>query len=111
MTLKRYDIVIDCAHCRYACSDGRGGFDVQVPVRDEQNQIDGTARLRCTLSPAAHRVEFKDWRNDRGRQIDAFYDTRQRLDAALGAIARHRVCGNRDICPDEIVEIAEKQGR
>ena len=111
MSLKHHGITIDCTHCRFACADGPGSFDVEVPLGDARNHIEGTARLRCTLSAAADLVELKDWRSSSGRQIDAPYDTRQRLDAALDAIAMHRVCGNRDICPAEIVEIAEKQAR
>ena len=110
MSLTHRDITVDCAHCRYASSDERGSFDVEVPVRDAQNRIEGTARLRCTLSQAAHLIELRALRDDGGRPIDTPEQTRARLDAALDRIARHRVCGNRHICPAEIVEIAAKYG-
>ena len=111
MSLKRHGVGIDCGRCRCASSDGCGGFDVVVPVSDSEADVAGTATLHCSVSPERHQVELGEWHDADLRPVRPSAETEQRILAALGHVAEHRVCGNRKICPAEVVRIVDEHGR
>ena len=103
MQLKKSGISIDCAHCECINNADNGGFDVQVPLSDDDSGIAGTARLHCEISPQHHQVEIIDWQDADSKPIDASAVLKQRLDIMLEFIEEHRVCGNSKVCPDEVI--------
>jgi hypothetical protein len=108
MSLKKSGVVVDCAHCEYASSDSSGAFDVTVPLSDVATGIEGKAKLRCFISSEQHEVELKEWNDSRAHPIRYSPEVQRRLSAALDHVAEHRICGNRQICPREVVRIVEK---
>ncbi len=109
MEIKSQGIFIDCKHCQ--CTACRGGsFDVTVPVCDRETGIHATAKLRCSVSPARHRVELVDWTDAGADGTNRSMKTHPRIKAALGFVADHRLCGNRHICSLDVIRIVESQG-
>lgn len=109
MSLKKHGILVGCENCSCSSSDGSGGFEVIVPIRDSETGIKGTAKLYCRVSPDRHQVSLRAWH---GASLDAEAPSatmRQRLSAALAFVADQRVCGNRRICPPAVVRIVEEQ--
>jgi hypothetical protein len=111
MELKKQGIRVDCMNCKCASSDGCGGFIVTVPLSDSETGITGTAKLHCTISPACHQVEFVDWHDAGFHTIRPSRKIQSRISAALTFVAEHRICGNRHICPSELVRVVEELGR
>jgi hypothetical protein len=110
MSLTQYGIQIACEHCQCARSDGHGGFEVTVPLSDGETGGVGTATLHCRVVAAHHRVELRDWRDGGQRPVAVDTSARRRLAAALGFVAEHRICGNRHICPADVVRIVAEHG-
>lgn len=108
MNLKQYGIIVDCEHCVYDCSDGQGVFDITVPVIDSENGISGPASLRCTVSPERHTVELREWHFINHQSVQSADKLQQRVTAAFNLVANRQVCGNRNICPSEVIRFVEK---
>lgn len=109
MSVKKQDICVDCGHCRYAQAGQQpGSFDVVVPVRDIASGVEGLARLQCRVTPERHEVRLVDWRGMDERPLEPPPGLRDRLDEALAWVAEHRVCGNQQICPAEVVRIVQE---
>lgn len=109
MSLKKYGVFVDCERCEFASSDGRGSFEVTVPLSDIATGTEGTAKLLCSVSSERHEVELKEWNDFGTHPIRPTLEIQKRLGAALAHVASHRICGNRKICPSKIVQIVEKQ--
>ena len=108
MKLKKHGIIVECEHCLCISSDDRGAFDVTVPIIDSETGISGPARLRCTVSPERHAVELLEWQDVNRHPTPSTENLQQRVSAALTFVADHQVCGNRKICPSEVILIVEK---
>jgi hypothetical protein len=111
MILKKCGVVVDCGRCEYASSISRGSFEVTVPVSDTATGTEGTAKLLCCVSSERHEVELKEWNDPGTHPIRPSPEIKQRLFAALDHVASHRICGNRKICPSEVVQMVEKHSR
>ena len=109
MSLKKYGVVVDCGRCEFASGNGRGSFEVTVPLSDIASGTEGTAKLLCSVSSERHEVVLKAWNDSETHPIKPSPEIEKRLGAALAHVAKHRICGNRTICPFEIVQIVEKQ--
>lgn len=109
MSLKKCGVVVGCERCEIASSNGRGSFEVMVPLSDIATGIKGTAKLLCSVTSEHHEVELKEWNDSGTHPILPSSEIQQRLGAALAHVANHRICGNRKICPSEVVQIVEKQ--
>ena len=111
MSLKKDHFVVGCEHCEYGMSDSAGGFVVTVPLRDDLSGTKGTARLQCTVSPYRHEVELKQWLDDELQAIQPSASVRKRLLQALDFVGGKRICGNRHICPPEVIRTVEQESR
>ena len=100
-----------CDRCAYASSDDQGGFDVIVPVTDEVGQQGGIATLRCRISPDTHDVKLISLLNSSGEPVSYDAATQQRLISMLRFVEDRRICGNKNICPTEVVDIVAKFGQ
>lgn len=110
MELKKQGINVDCVNCICASSDGCGSFDVTVPLSDSETGISGTARLHCTVSSARHQVELAGWYEAGFRSISPSGKMQPRISAALAFVAERRICGNRHVCPSEVIQVVENHG-
>ena len=110
MSFKKHGVIVDCKHCKYASSNGYDDFDVIVPVSDSEAGIAGTAKLHCTVTNECHQVEMTEWQNANCHPIEPSDNLQQRISATLSFIADHRVCGNRNICPSEVIRIVDENG-
>ena len=108
MSINRANVRIECSQCEFASSAGAGSFDVIVPVNDAATGIAGLAELHCTVGADLHTVELTEWRNDQGQIIEPSEDLRHRLTDTLGFVAERRVCGNRHLCPTEVVRVVKE---
>jgi hypothetical protein len=108
--MKKHGVTIDCASCRFIASQNRGSFDVIVPVADEGAGLAGHARLHCRVSPQTHVVELAEWHCPEAPVITAGSDLDRRLSGALAFVAEKRLCGNRSLCPTQVVDVVEKAG-
>jgi hypothetical protein len=111
MGLKKHGVVVGCEHCRYQTKGGVGGFDVIVPLCDTSSGTKGIARLRCSVSSSRHAVELKQWHDNRQQPIKPSAEIMKRLSQALDFVAGKRICGNRHLCPPEVVRIVEQDTR
>ena len=111
MSLKKHGIVVDCEHCSCSSHDDSGGFEVTVPISDSETGIVATARLHCQVSPEQHDVSLTGWLDEAPDVETRSESMRQRISAALAFVAEHRICGNPNICPSEVVRIVEQQLR
>ena len=94
----------------YASSDSQGIFDITVPIIDSETGISGPAKLRCSVSPKGHSVDLLEWREFDQHHPRSVESLQQRVTATLTFVAERQVCGNRNICPSEVVRIVEKNG-
>ncbi len=111
MKIKRKDITVDCEHCVYSSSDNRGNFEITVPIIDSETGISGPANLRCGVSAKGHTVELLEWRGFNGHQSQSLEDLVQRVSATLDFVAERRICGNRNICPSEVIQVVEENSK
>lgn len=109
MSLKKNQFIVDCEHCTCSRSDGAGGFVVTVPLRDSSSGLEGTARLRCSITPYRHEIELKQWLDEEQHPIQAAADIEKRLLNLVDHVADKRVCGNRHLCPAEVVRTIAEQ--
>ena len=100
--------MVDCKHCVCAGIDDHGAFDFSVPVIDSETDISTPVKLRCIVSPVRHTVELKEWQDPENLPVQRSENFLQRLNAALAVVEERRVCGNRNICPSEVVQAVEK---
>ena len=108
MRMKKYGVVVGCSNCRYVSAGGPDSFDVLVPISDSETGLAGTARLHCKVSRRSHSVALSDWCDHGQHALQPSEDLRQRLSKALSFVAQHRICGNRAICPAEVVKLVGK---
>ena len=108
MSVKKHGITVDCKHCIYTSSDNRGAFDITVPIIDSETGISSPAKLRCCVSPRGHAVELLDWHGFNRHLTQSIKNLQQRISATLTFIAERKVCGNRNICPSEVIQIVEE---
>jgi hypothetical protein len=108
MGLKK-EFAIECEHCQCGTRDGRGGFVVTVPLRDNVSGLKGTATLRCTVSPSRHSVELEQWLDDDSHRIQPSAAVEKRLLQVVDYVADKRICGNRHLCPPDVVQTVEQQ--
>lgn len=112
MSWNNNGVSVDCGRCEYASGgDGRGSFEVTVPISDIETGTAGIATLLCAVSSGGHRVELKDWTDAGGRAILPTEEVQQRLLVVLDALADQKVCGNHQICPADVVRIVEELNR
>lgn len=102
-------MVVGCEHCKCISNNATGGFKVSVPLDDTQTDRSGTATLRCVVSPGHHEVRLEAWLDASGRALRPSPSVQERMDAALRFVEEHRICGNRDICPDDVVRLVRQQ--
>ncbi|MET0106204.1 MAG: hypothetical protein ABW072_13835 [Sedimenticola sp.] len=110
MGLKRNGIIIKCENCCCILNDGKGAFDVEVPISDKQTDTTGEAVLHCVVSHDQHVVELKDWKDSEDHSSVPPRNIQMRLSEALEFVSGNRICGNQKLCPVEVVRIAEKYG-
>jgi hypothetical protein len=108
MGLKKHGVIVDCEHCICTSTDDHGGLDVSVPVSDRETGIAGPAKLHCTVSPEYHTVELIEWQDADDHPIQPSENLQERVSAALSFVADRRVCGNRNICPSEVIRFVEE---
>ena len=108
MRLNKLGIVVECKQCICTSSNDRGAFDVIVPMLDSETGISGPAKLHCTVSTEQHTVELLDWQDVNLDPAPSSGNLQQRVSDALTFVAEQRVCGNRKICPSEVIEIVEE---
>jgi hypothetical protein len=108
MSLKKHGITVDCKHCIYTSSDKRGAFDITVPIIDSETGISGPAKLRCSVSPKGHAVELVEWHDFNRHLTQSIESLRERVSATLTFVEERQVCGNRNICPSEVIHIVEE---
>ena len=108
MNLKQYGIIVDCEHCVYDSSDDQGVLRITVPIIDSDTGISSPASLRCTVSPERHSVEFWEWHDINHQSVQPVDKLQQRVSAAFNVVANRQVCGNRNICPPEVIRFVEK---
>jgi hypothetical protein len=112
MSLVKNGLVIDCEQCVCRSEDGRGGFGIDVPIIDRATGVAGIARIRCVVSSEGHTVELASWApGEKQPPEDVVSTIRARADQTLDYVAQKRICGNRDICPSEVVRIVEAHSR
>ena len=111
MSIQKHGIEVGCDQCVYASGDDHGGFDVTVPVTDEVGQQRGIATLHCRISPDAHVVKLISMLNSSGEPVSYDAGTQQRLTSMLRFVEDRRICGNKNICPAEVVEIVARFSR
>ena len=105
MELRKYGVEIRCEQCRLIRGDSADDFDIVVPVGMDDAGVAGTARLHCAVSGDRHQVELIGLRDAGDRAVQPSPDAMDKLSAALASVARHRLCGNRHICPPDVVRI------
>ena len=110
MSLENKGVKISCESCSYVALDDKGGFAVSVPLSIADAEVSGTAKLHCVLGPGSHKVELVEWAAEGHLPGEALEEVRQRVSRALGFIAERRICGNRHICPAEVIRVVKKQG-
>jgi hypothetical protein len=106
--MKKHGVTVHCEKCIYASRDTNGNFDIYVPIDDSETGIVGTAKLHCGVSVEHHHIELSSWQDASQHPIRPSEDLQQRVSDVLISIADHRICGNRDICPSEVIEIVEE---
>ena len=111
MSLKKHDVIVACEQCRFRSSNSGGSFDVTVPLKDARSGIKGIARLQCTVSSDRHDLELREWLDDEQQSITPSANIEKRVLLLLDDAADHRICGNRHLCPPEVVRAVEKQNR
>jgi hypothetical protein len=109
--MKRHGVTIDCSRCRFVGSRDHEGFDVVVPVADEGSGLTGHARLHCRVSSQTHVVEFVEWQDREAPVVSAGSALDRRLTGALQFVAEKQLCGNRSLCPSQVVDVVEKAGQ
>jgi hypothetical protein len=82
MGLEKYGIVVSCEHCNCVATDDSGSFEITVPVCLNPEGTEGIAKLRCAVSPAAHRVELLAWNDAANQPIE--------LSAAVSSVFQPR---------------------
>ncbi len=111
MSLRKKEFIVYCEHCKCGKSDGGAEFVVTVPVRDNLSGLKGTARLRCSVSSSRHNVDLEQWIGDDSQPIQPSADVEKRLLHVVDYVAEKRVCGNRHICPPDVIRAVEQQNR
>ena len=106
--MKKHGITVDCERCVYNASKDRGVFDITVPIADSETGVSGPAKLRCGAFPEGHTVDLLEWQGLGQRDDRSAAGLQQRISATLAVFAERRICGNRNICPSEVVRIVEE---
>ncbi len=108
MTIKKYDIEVDCRHCICSASDTNNSFEVTVPVCDVKTGNCKNAILFCAISLNQHKVEFKGWQDPADNSERLPEELNARLNDLLAFIEDHKTCGNENICPADVVQIVKR---
>ena len=107
MRLNKHGITVDCKNCVCTSSNNRGAFEVTVPIIDSETGISSPAKLHCFVSTEQHAVELLEWQDINHDPAPSTDNLQQRISAALTFVADHQVCGNRKICPSDVIRIVE----
>ena len=110
MELRRYGVEIACEQCRLIRGDSAEDFEVVVPVSMRGTGTTGTARLHCAVSSDRHQVELIEPCDTSDRTVQPSPEAMEKISAALESVERHRLCGNRHVCPPGVVQIVAGRG-
>ncbi|MDP2823940.1 MAG: hypothetical protein Q8O52_14845 [Sulfuritalea sp.] len=110
MGLQKNGVKISCEDCKSVAGDGRGGFDVTVPLSAAAIGVAGTARFHCVVTPERHEVELVGWTNDDRLSPETLEKVRQGVSDTLRFVAERRICGNHHVCPVEVIRIVKEHG-
>jgi hypothetical protein len=105
MSLSKQGISIDCDHCKLSKTHNNNDFEVLVPVIDEYENRSGLAALECIITPNKHQINLVQLTDPDGKEIRVSPKTRERLQVTLNVIGKKKVCGNKKICPKEVINI------
>ncbi|MEJ2453134.1 MAG: hypothetical protein P8103_03135 [Candidatus Thiodiazotropha sp.] len=108
MSLKKHGVIVDCEHCIYTNNDGRSCFDITVPISDSETGASGQASLHCSVTAEQHIIELTKWQDADHHLIQITEKLKNRVSSALNYVADHRICGNRKLCPSEVVRVVEE---
>ena len=97
-------INVECSKCVYHSNTGDNEFFVDVPVHDRSTNTSGIAHLKCRVTPRQHQIDLVEWSNEDG-PITPSSEQRLRMKYVLTRLSEQRICGNRNICPPNIVEL------
>ena len=106
--LKKNGVTVDCKQCVFDASAGRGVFEITVPIIDSETGNSGPARIRCRTGSGHHTVDLLEWRELDQQNTQSAAGLQQRVSAVLDFLAERRICGNRNICPSQVVEIVDE---
>jgi len=109
MKLRKHGVEILCEQCMFVRGDSSGDFEIAVPVSLNGARMAGTAKLHCVISGDRHQIELTELRDATLRAVQPSPEVMEKVSAALESVARHRICGNRHICPPNVVWIVEAQ--
>lgn len=108
MSLRKHGVVVTCEQCRFVAEDRHGGFEVVVPLHDDASGTAGSATLQCRVERDRHAVELAHWVDATGQPAQMPDDSATRARAALAYVAERRVCGNRRLCPPQVVDVVAR---
>jgi hypothetical protein len=111
MTVHKHNVLIDCKRCVCNSSNEDLGFEVSVPVCDSKTDLCINARLFCSVSADKHQIELRDWKDDVTGVSSLSPDLEARISETITFIADHKICGNNEICPEQVVKIVDKLSR
>lgn len=108
MSLSKNGLLIDCEQCKFKASGENNDFIVIVPISDVDEDKAGSATLKCIVSVDHHLINLQSFVDSSGKQIQISKNSQKRLEDALKFVGAKKVCGNRNICPANVVNFVEK---
>jgi len=100
-------VSIDCEQCKFDSIGRKNEFLVSVPVKSEVEEKKRIATISCEITPQRHRIDLVRLTTSSGTPVVMDSNTQHKLAKVLESVGDKKVCGNKNVCPKEVVELVQ----
>ena len=103
--MNKSGVSIDCEHCKFDSVGRNNDFLVSVPVRSDVEEQTKIAMINCEITPYRHQINLVQLTTSFGTPVEIDSNTQQNLTKVLELVGNKKVCGNKNVCPKEVVKL------
>ena len=111
MSLIKENLCLQCESCHYSGGEHGGSFQLEVPIEDVLTGRKGTAFIECEVMENKHHLTLLYIQDPTGFEMKLSAEERRRLEKVLDMVAGKKLCGNKGICPEEVVLHMQSVGK
>ena len=103
MPITRNNICLDCENCHFKQTNSSSSFQIEVPVESLLSGRKGRALILCEVYQDRHELTVLSLEGPSGFELQLDELEKEYLGNLLETVAKKQLCGNKALCPEEVV--------